>query len=168
MKILSLAMMMMLVVACSTLNTPPPTMGMSEEALIAKSGKPSARHQEGRESLLEYSSPWGQTTYMARIGADGRLKSWEQVLSNDNFSRIVINKMTKPQVFRTFGTPAEKSYLSLPKLEVWSYRYKEGGVQNLMMHVYFDHQGVVRRMEGGLDPMYDATSDRGRGGGRGR
>jgi len=164
-KILSLVMVM-LVAACGTLNTPPPTIGMSEEAVIARSGKPIVRHQDGRETLLEYSSPWGQTTYMARIGADGRLKSWEQVLSNDNFAKIVIGKTTKPEIFRTFGTPAETTYLNLPKLEVWSYRYKEGGVQNLMIHVYFDHQGVVRRTEGGLDPRYDTNPDR--GGGRGR
>ena len=45
--------------------------------------------------------------------------------------------------------------------EVWSYRYKEAGVWNSLMHVHFDGQGVVRHMLNGPDPMYEPR-DRGR------
>ena len=32
--------------------------------------------------------------------------------------------------------------------------YKEEGIWNSMMYIYFDSQGIVRRMENGMDPMY--------------
>jgi hypothetical protein len=38
--------------------------------------------------------------------------------------------------------------------EVWSYRYRESGVWNSMMHVHFDQAGVVRQMLNGPDPRY--------------
>ena len=164
-KILSLAMGM-LTVACTTLNYPPPSLGISESDLIAKSGAPVARYPDGRGYLLEYSSPWSQYTYMGRIGANGRLVSWEQVLTTEKFASVRIGQTAKHEVLHTFGRPAETSYLSLPKLEVWSYRYKEGGVRDSMMHVHFDNAGVVRMMQNGPDPMYDTSSDRGRGGRR--
>ena len=163
---LPLFLLVALLASCVSLNYSPPTIGMTEQALIAKSGTPTARHQDGPDSLLEYSSPWAQYTYMARIGADGRLKSWEQVLTTEKFATVKVGQTTKPQISRTFGKPAETTYLHLSKLEVWSYRYKEGGVRDSMMHVHFDNGGVVRMMQSGPDPMYDTSSDRGRGGRR--
>lgn len=166
-KIASLAFSIVLV-ACTTLNHPPPTLGMSEEQLIAKSGKPTAIHQEGEIRQFEYSSPWSQEAFMARFGRDGKLRSWEQVLTTERFARVRIGETTKRQVSLTFGQPAETTYLSLSKLEVWSYRYKEDGVKNSMMHIHFDQTGVVRMMQNGPDPMYETNPDRGGGRGGGR
>lgn len=163
MKILALGVVLV-ATACTTLNYPPPALGISESDLIAKSGNPAARYQDGKERLLEYSGPWQQHTYMARFGANGRMISWEQVLTTEKFAKVRVDHTTKQEVLRTFGRPAETSHLSLPKLEVWSYRYKEGGVWNSMMHVHFDHAGIVRMMQNGPDPIYDTSSDRGRGG----
>ena len=156
----------MLLVACTSLNSPPPAIGITEGELLAKSGVPTARYQDGRTNLLEYSSPWSQYAYMARIGADGRLKSWEQVLTTEKFAAVKPGQTTKQQVLLTFGKPAETTYLSLPDLLVWSYRYKEDGVRDSMMHVHFDRAGIVRMMQNGRDPMFDPTSDRGGGGRR--
>jgi hypothetical protein len=156
----------MLLVACTTLNHPPPALGITEGELLARSGAPTARYRDGKGNLLEYSSPWAQYTYMARIGADNRLKSWEQVLTTEKFATVKVGQTTKAQVLLTFGKPAETTYLSLPDLLVWSYRYKEGGVWNSMMHVHFDQAGIVRMMQNGPDPMFDTSSDRGRGGRR--
>jgi len=66
-----------------------------------------------------------------------------------------LNESTKADVLRTVGTPSETSWLSLPQLEVWSYRYKENGVWNSMMHIHFDRAGIVRKMENGRDPLYE-------------
>ena len=163
-KIMLLALVVTLS-ACANLNTPPPPIGISEPDLLARTGKPTARHQDGKAYSLEYSSPWAQYTYMARMGADGRLQSWEQVLTTEKFATVRVGQTTKRQILLTFGTPAETSYLSLRQMDVWSYRYKEGGVWNSMMHVHFDQAGVVQQMMNGPDPMYD-SSDRGRGGRR--
>jgi hypothetical protein len=159
-----LVMLTMLAAACTTLNYPPPMLGISESELIAKSGTPAARYSDGKGQILEYSGPWQQYTYMARIGPNGRLVSWEQVLTTEKFATIKINRAMKQDILRTFGRPAETSYLSLSRLEVWSYRYKEGGVRDSLMHVHFDQAGIVRMMQNAPDPMFDTSSDRGRGG----
>lgn len=162
----SLFALVIFTAACTTLNHPPPALGISEGELIARSGRPAVRHQDGKRLILEYSGPWQQQTYMARFGPNGKLVSWEQVLTSEKFATVKLGQTTKQEVLRTFGKPAESEFLSLPKLEVWSYRYKEGDVWNSMMHVHFDQAGIVRMMQNGPDPMYDTNSDRGRGGRR--
>ncbi|MDB5909684.1 MAG: hypothetical protein JWP34_3798, partial [Massilia sp.] len=68
---------------------------------------------------------------------------------------IKVGSATHEDVLHTIGHPAEKSYLPLRDFEVWSYRYKESGVWNSMMHVHFDRNGIVRMMQNGPDPMYE-------------
>lgn len=157
MKKVLLLSLFLLLSACKTLNYPPPTMGMSEQALIEMSGKPMVRYQDGNDRLLEYSGFWGQQTYMARFGPDGRLKSWEQVLTSPKFATVKVGETTKQQVLLTFGTPAETMMMPFMKFEVWSYRFKENDVWNSMMHIHFDQAGVVRMMYTGPDPHFDDT-----------
>ncbi|MFD2272900.1 hypothetical protein ACFS07_21955 [Undibacterium arcticum] len=140
--------------------------GDSDAQVISKLGRPTARYQDGGQQLLEYRhGPAGQQTYMARIGADGRLMSYEQVLTMQKFGTIRVGEATKADVLRSVGQPAEVSTLTLPQLEVWSYRYKENNVWNSMMHVHFDKSGIVRLLQNGPDPRYeehDRSSDGGR------
>ncbi len=141
---------------CAGLFAPPPQPGEPLAAVTAKLGRPGAVHQVEGDSVLEYASaPYGQTTYMARIGADGRLKSYEQVLTSEKFGSIKVGKATKQDVLRIIGHPAETAYLSLSDLEVWSYRYKESGAWDSMMHVHFDRAGIVRMMMNGPDPLHE-------------
>ncbi|RJX32192.1 MAG: outer membrane protein assembly factor BamE [Oxalobacter sp.] len=149
--------MLILLGGCKTLNAPPPAIGMSEQAVIEKSGEPSKRYQDGNDRLLEYSGYWGQQTYMARFGSDGRLKSWEQVLTSPKFATVKLGETTKQQVLLTFGTPAETMVMPFMKYEVWSYRFKENDVWNSLMHIHFDQAGVVRMMYTGPDPQFDDT-----------
>lgn len=133
-----------------------PAIGDPLEAVQAKFGAPTAVYPAPSGQILEYATgPMGQFTWMARMGPDGRLASFDQVLSAEGFGRIKIDSATKDDVLRTIGRPAERSYLSLPDLEVWSYRYKESGVWNSMMHVHFNRAGVVKMMQNGPDPMYE-------------
>lgn len=133
--------------------------GEPEAEVIAKLGQPTNRYQEGKDQLLEYAKgPWGQKTYMARIGPDRRLISYEQVLTTEKFSTLKIGEATKNDVLRTIGAPSETSYLSLTDLEVWSYPYKESNAWNSLMHVHFDRAGIVRKMLNGPDPRFDPDS----------
>lgn len=143
--------------ALSGCVTAPPLMpGDTEQDVIEKRGAPAGRYQDGDNILLEYPGGYfGQYSYMARIGPDGRLISFEQVLTTERFATIVINQSTKLDVLKTVGRPSETSWLSLPQLEVWSYRYKESGVWNSIMHIQFDQAGIVRRMENLRDPMFE-------------
>lgn len=149
----------LLLAACAT--RPPPNPGDSQDEVQAKLGTPTAFYTDGAARSLEYATgPMGQYTWMAHLGPDGRLSSYEQVLTGAKFATIKIDQATKEQVLRTIGRPSECSRVAMQNYEVWSYRYKEADVWNSMMHVHFDAQGVVRQMLNAPDPMYDAK-DRG-------
>lgn len=142
--------------ACSVLMPAPVNVGDTEAELLAKRGEPTNRYRDGSEQLLEYAlGPWGQKTYMARIGSDGKIISFEQVLTMEKFAAIRVGEATKNSVLRTIGAPSETSYLSLTDLDVWSYPYKESGVWNSVMHVHFDKNGIVRKMLNGPDLRFD-------------
>jgi hypothetical protein len=141
---------------CAGLIRETPSIGDAEDIVQQKMGAPTSIYGAGNDRLFEYATgPMGQQTWMARIGADGRLVSYEQVLTGEKFATIQVDKATKEDVLRTIGRPAEKSYVALRDWEVWSYRYKEAGVWNSMMHVHFDKQGIVCQMLNGPDPRYE-------------
>lgn len=124
--------------------------------VTAKLGTPTHRYQVGTDQVLEYSRyPWGQHIHMARFGPDGKLISYEQVLTLAKFATVKPGETRKEQIRHTFGAPYDTSYLALSKLEVWSYPYKESGVWDSIMHVHFDPSGVVKKMESGPDPRFD-------------
>ncbi|MCZ4065056.1 outer membrane protein assembly factor BamE [Oxalobacter aliiformigenes] len=150
---LTLLLPLMLSGCASVFSTPVP--GTPAEEVIALKGSPDAEYLDGNIRLLEWSvGPWAQYAYMARIGPDGRLISYEQVLTREKFDTIRIDHFSKDDVLKTVGHPTETDYLPLVDREVWAYRYKEDGIWNSMMYIYFDSQGIVRRMENGQDPMY--------------
>ena len=95
---------------------------------------------------------------MGRINPNGKVVSFEQVLTTQKFASIKVGEATKMEVLRTIGAPSETSYLPLTDLEVWSYPYKESNVWNSFMHVHFDKSGIVRKMLNGPDPRYDPDS----------
>ena len=141
--------------SCASWGTPPVHPGQTEAEVIAKLGRPTNVYQDGASRQLEYMhGPAGQSTDMARIGADGRLVSYAQVLNMQTFRNINIGEADKDKVLRTVGAPSQIQYYRLAKLEAWNYPYRENGIWDSMMTVYFDKAGIVRRMENGPDPDY--------------
>lgn len=141
---------------CAGLMRTMPSPGDPVPTVVAKFGQPTATFNDAGGQVLEYAfGPMGQQTWMARFSPDGRLTSFEQVLTGQKFATIKIDVATKEDVLRILGRPAERSYLALPDLTVWSYRYKENDVWNSMMHVHFNRAGVVKMMQNGPDPMYE-------------
>jgi hypothetical protein len=132
-----------------------PSQGDTMQQVVAKMGQPTAVYPEGQGQQLEYATgPMGEYTWMAHIGPDGRLASFEQVLTGEKFATIKIDHSNKADVLRAIGHPAETSTLPLRDYEVWSYRYLENGVWYSMMNVEFDRGGIVRMMQNGPDPRY--------------
>lgn len=151
-----LGAMLLMLSACAIFTPVKLDAGETEAEVVAKLGKPTARIPDNKGHWLEYShNPWGQEIYMARFGSDGRLISYEQVLTVEKFATIKPGLSTKTDVLRTIGHPSETMYLSRQQLEVWTYPYKEYGVWNSMMHVHFDNAGIVRKMENGQDLRFD-------------
>lgn len=150
--ITTLLIALFLCTACTTLGNAPIKIGDTEAQTTALLGRPALRYADGSAITLIYPrGPFGQETYVARFGTNGRLSSYEQVLTMQKFGTIRIGKDTKDVIMKTFGPPAETTYLSLPKLEVWSYRYKENNVWDSMMHVHFDQSGLVHKIQNGPD-----------------
>ena len=143
--------------ACAPMLRQAPPAGAPLAEVDARLGKPDAIYPEpDGGQVYEYrGQPMGQFQYMARIGPDGRLVSYDQVLTSENFSRVKVDRWTKDDILRHFGRPAEVTRVHFHNYEVWSYRYKEAGVWNSLMSVHFDQQGVVRQMLNGPDPMFD-------------
>jgi hypothetical protein len=156
-RITALATLAFSLSACAPLFRHPPPPGAPLPEVTAALGQPAASYPEpDGGQVLEYrGQPMGQFQHMARIGPDGRLVSYEQVLTSENFAKVKVDHWTKDDILRNFGRPAEISRVYFHNYEVWSYRYKEAGVWNSLMSVHFDQQGVVRQMLNGPDPMYD-------------
>lgn len=151
-KKLSASTLLLLSLAMAGCASAPPLPGAPQREVLTRLGKPSAVYSVQNDTVLEYATgPFGQFTYMARIGPDDRLMSYEQVLTDAKFATVKVGVTNKEDVLHTFGRPAETSYLSWQKLEVWTYRYKQSDVWDAMMHVHFDDQGVLRMMQSGPD-----------------
>ncbi|MDB5762116.1 MAG: outer membrane protein assembly factor BamE [Herminiimonas sp.] len=152
-RILSISLLLATLNSCATWGTGSVSAGLPEPDVIARLGRPTHVYQDGQSHLLEYmNGPFGQTTYMARIGPDGKLVSYEQVLTLQKFGSIKFGEARGEDVLKTVGAPSETTYFPLVGLDAWSYPYKENNVWDSMMAIYFDKAGVARRMENGPDP----------------
>jgi hypothetical protein len=148
--------------ACAGLGEPAIAPGATEADVVARLGRPTHVYPDGDSRLLEYMrGPMGQTTGMARIGPDGRLQSFEQVLTMERFARIVPGQTRQEQVLRTVGAPSEIRFYRNVGMNGWNYPYKESNTWDSMMTIYVDDTGLVRRMENGPDPRR-MPSDSGR------
>jgi hypothetical protein len=140
--------------SCANWGKAPVHPGQIESEVISSLGQPTHVYPDGASHLLEYMhGRMGQTTYLARIGPDGKLVSYDQVLTSQMFGTIRIGEADKDKVLRTVGAPSETRFYTLSQLEAWSYPFKESGVWDSLMSVYFDKTGIVRKLESGPDPM---------------
>ena len=130
--------------------------GQSETEVVARLGRPTHVYQDGASRLLEYMhGPMGQATEMARIGPDGKLVSYEQVLTVEKFATIRLGEANKETVLRTVGAASETRFYPASRLEEWSYPFKEQGIWDSLMAVYFDQAGIVRKRQNCPDPKLD-------------
>lgn len=138
----------------------------------AKAGNPTdIRFDQNRDELWEYAwGPQGTQTYLVRAGPDGHVKSVTQLLTEEQFGKIMPRQMTKRDVRHLFGRPSDESFLY--NGTSWSWRGEFTGQRGYFV-VHFDRDDVV------LDKIiiFDALdgNDRserggrgGRGGGRGK
>ncbi|WP_322399604.1 hypothetical protein [Massilia luteola] len=145
--------------ACATFSRTPPA-GTPLAEVTAKLGKPDAVYPDpAGGQVLEYrGQPMSQYQHMARIGADGRLVSYDQVLTSENFAKVQPGHWTKDDILRNFGRPAEVGRARANGFEVWSYRYKQDGVWDSFMNIYFNGRGEVHHTDITPDPLLDDRS----------
>ncbi len=94
--------------------------------------------------------PEGWTNYIIKFGADGKMSSLRQLLTEDNFARIQPG-MTQLEVRQRLGKPAKMQRFDLKNEEVWDWRFKPQQ-ESRMFSVTFSADGRVQRTATGDDP----------------
>lgn len=113
------------------------------------------RTEDGAERWLYPTGPMGQYAWFVEVGADGRVRAVTQALTDERFYMIRKGEWNQARVRREFGPPAEVSAQPLKRHVIWSYRYRQDGVWNSLMHIHFDEEGIVREVYPGPDPHFD-------------
>lgn len=127
--------------------------GVSTEADVrARFGEPEAVWDEpGGARTLEYNrQPAGQVNYMITIGADGRMTALRQVLTPENFARVVPG-MPMDDVRRLLGKPAKVTPYELQRESHADWRFLASPNQPKVFTVIFDARHTVLRTQTGDD-----------------
>jgi outer membrane protein assembly factor BamE (lipoprotein component of BamABCDE complex) len=107
-------------------------------------GKPDMIWEEKDGSqVLEFSrAPAGHETYHVRISPDGKYLGMKNILTRENFARVVAG-MTQDQVRQVLGRATETVEFKLKQQTVWSYRHMADPGRKQMFNVHFDTEGKV-------------------------
>ena len=118
--------------------------GQSTETDVrAQMGAPRETRTEPNGDLVwEYpTGPEGFTTYSVRLGADRKVKSVTQLVSEEQLGKVVVGKSTRDDVRRILGRPAEETvYHAGP---TWYWRFLRNGTSTGYLIVTFDSAGIA-------------------------
>ena len=109
--------------ACASYAPPAVLPGMSRDEVLARMGQPDMERRLDAGSRLEFPrGPFGKQTWFVYFDTAGRASRAEQVLTEQNFSRIDVG-MAQDDVRQLLGRPGEVQLLGRERGVVWSYRY---------------------------------------------
>lgn len=112
---------------CVALLGPVLQPGQSERDVVAQLGMPTARYamDQGVTRLEFATGPWGKHTWMVDVDASGRTVRNEQVLTLANLTEFQQRGpgMSRDELLRSLGRPAERRPGGLMGGELWSWRY---------------------------------------------
>lgn len=99
--------------------------GFAESEVVARMGPPTGRHalQGGADKLEFARGPMGKHTYMVEFDAAGRVRGWEQVLTEARFDGVAIGA-AQADVRAQLGRPSAQRVGWRGVGEVWAYRYE--------------------------------------------
>jgi SmpA / OmlA family len=104
--------------------------------------------------VLEFSrQPEGTRNWHARIGADGKLIAFKNILTLANIDKIQTG-MSELQVRRLIGKPGKVQRFDLQKQTTWEYRYADASAQTGMFTATFNNDMKVSATAKGEDPKY--------------
>lgn len=113
------------------------------EALMGPSAD---QRQLAGETVRYYSrQPYGRTIYAARIGADGKLASLEQRLTEANLTKLVPGSSRNDDVRDLLGPPYRVDAFPRMQREAWTYKMLAGYAPK-DLYVQFSPDGVVREV----------------------
>lgn len=97
---------------------------------------------DGSKVLAYPRGPLGSSTYMAHVGSDGVLREVRQALTDDTFYRINPG-LTREEVLRMIGPPADSMRFPRLNQDSWAYRYRDTWGYPAIFSVNFDANGLV-------------------------
>jgi len=126
--------------------------GDTDASVQQRYGAPSDIHElPGGARRLEYATgPFGKTTTMVDIDAQGRVTHAANVMDEVHFARIMPG-ITIADLRRELGRPARVWAVRYHDQTVWSYRYETPFCT--LFHVGITPQGVVEDTSYGPDPL---------------
>ncbi len=113
------------------------------------------------ETLRYYSrEPYGRHIYIATIGADGKLRSLYDSLSEENIARVKVGSSSEQDVRELIGPPFRVDPFPRLQRQVWTYKmYADGFPKDL--YVQFSADRVVREVMVIDDPEFLARPSEG-------
>ena len=94
--------------------------------------------EESGERLLQYpQGPEGARTWLFKIGPDGKLIDYKQLLTQENFAAVKPG-MSRDDVRWLLGKPRTVVRFPLKNEEVWDWRYLEVNPDQRLFNVHFD------------------------------
>jgi len=114
------------------------------EALM---GKPAERMEKpGGGSVLYYPrGPAGRETFAVTVGADGKVQSVEQRLTDANMAKLVNGTSTTRDVRELFGPPSRTTHYARLERDVWEYPM-DPRWNPFLLTVQFSADGIVREV----------------------
>jgi len=148
----------LLLTACANMADTPPGTPLAQ--VVTQFGAPTytCTDRDGNKRAIWSTQPFGQFAWGSTIDSAGNTDRVIPLFTTEQFDALNQGSWNQEQVRCQFGPPAEISSVGLPssRQDVWSYRYKQSGAWNSLMHIYFDpYSGLVTRHHPGPDPMYD-------------
>ena len=111
---------------------------------------------DGGKRVIWATQPHGQYAWATNVSPTGQIDKIVPILTDEYFKKLHVG-MTPDELLCTYGPPAliEPTGLGEMRRTVWSYRYRQSGVWNSLMHVYINDNDQVDRFHPGPDPMFD-------------
>jgi hypothetical protein len=112
-------------------------------------GVAAEKRQVANETWYYYPrQPFGRKTFVARIGADGRLIALEQRLTDENIAKIVPNATRSEQVRDLLGPPYIAARIARMDRSIWTWHMRHFGDPGIpvSLNVQMSPDGVVREV----------------------
>ena len=163
-RIATLALAVLWLAGCASYDGRGLQPGVSTVAQVeALMGAPAERRvaADGGSVGVFARGPLGRHTYLVTFGADGVMRSIDQVLTYANADKVIPGSSTREQVRELLGPPSDISRLPRQEREVWEYKWLHYQERRVLW-VQFSDDGIVRESMNLHDFAADPVSGRGR------
>lgn len=116
------------------------------------------KNADGSEDWEYPRGPLGRQTFMVAVGPDREVRKVRQVLSDEYLLRVR-PEMSRGEVRRLLGRPAETAFFDRRDEEVWTWRYEDAG-RSMLFHVVFDRSSGKVRTSFSIDESDSDGRDR--------